>query len=148
MRLSLAIVNKTDNGYVVKYPEAQQVDHSVPTSATGLDDAQIEIMAHMQVFAREGVEDEPWAESQREQHLEAARQKLRDIREKFANVKQKAWMIRISEWHFPAFDGLVKALEAADKAHEHLLKLIKSGVHFVGPLQPIALMVGGGQPMF
>jgi hypothetical protein len=148
MRLAFAIVNKTDNGYVVKYPEAVQVEHQAPSSVSALDDAQIEIMAAMQVFAREGIEDEPWAEETRQQSLDTARARLREIRDKFAIRTQKAWTIKIAEWHFPGFDGLLKAMQSADKAHEQLQQLLRTGANFVGPLQPAVLMVGGGSPMF
>lgn len=144
MRLGLAQIAKTDNGYTVRYPEAIQREHPVPSSLMGMDDGQIEVMVEMNMAA---TEDSEWNESQLEERREKARVRLREIRDQFATRTQPVWMIEMREWQFPAFAGLIKALEAADKAHEQLMGLIRSGTVFVGPLQPMMLApTTGPQP--
>jgi hypothetical protein len=140
MRPALAQITKTDNGYSLKYPEAVQRDHPVPSSIMGMDDGQIEVMVQMQLV---GTEDEGWNNEQREERADRARKKLREVRERFSSQTRKVWMIEMREWQMPTIHGVLKALEAADKAHDQLVTLIRSGVQFVGPLQPIAVMTPG-----
>lgn len=140
MRPTLATINKTDNGYSLKYPEAVEREHPVPSSVLGMDDGQIEVMVAMQIAA---IEDEGWNHAQREERAERARQRLREIREKHATQTVKVWMIEMREWQMPTLGGLAKALEEADKAHDKLINLIRSGVQFVGPLQPLTVMSAG-----
>jgi hypothetical protein len=150
MRLALAQMTKTDSGYTIKYPEAVEREQPVPTSIVGMDDAQIEVMIEMQLATGD---NEDWNHEQREEKREEIRGRLREIRERFSTRTQKIWMIEMRDWAVPiSVDGfpgeaILRVLVEADRAHERLMTLIRSGVQFHGPLQPIAL-IPPGPPTF
>lgn len=142
MRIALAQLSKTENGYVIKYPEAVQVEQNVPSSLSMMDDVQLEVMAEMHVLARD--DDGGWNdEDAREARLEKTRERLRAMRERLQARTQKVWIIKVCEWHFPSLAGVMQALQSADRAHEQLMGLLRAGTTFVGPLQPMALIPPG-----
>lgn len=150
MRTAFAQMTKTDSGYTIKYPEAVQREHSVPASVVAMDDGQIEIMAEMQLAS---TESERWNPDEFAERKEAICQRLREVRDKYTTRTMKVWTLEMREWSIPTsangipWDSIRKVLEAADKAHEHLMSLIRSGVQFVGPLQLVAL-IPPGPPTF
>lgn len=150
MRLALAQMTKTDSGYTIRYPEAAQREHPMPTSIVSMDDAQIEVMTEMQLATGDS---EDWNQEQREEKREEIRARLREIREKFSTRTQKVWMIEMRDWSVPMSvdgfpgDAILRVLVEADRAHEQLMQLVRSGVQFYGPLQPMAL-IPPGPPTF
>ena len=148
MHLGLCTMLKTDSGYSIRYPEAVEREHPVPTSIIGMDDAQIEVMAEMQLAT---VDNDEWNQEQKAERRAELTERLRAIRQQFSTRKQKVWMIEMREWSVPydtttfsiPWTSMRKVLEDADRANTQLMQLIRSGVQFVGPLQPGLLVPGG-----
>lgn len=147
MRLALAQMTKTDSGYSIKYPEAVRQERPMPTSIVAMDDAQIEVMAEMQLAT---ADNDEWNQKEREKRRDEICSRLREIRAKFTSQTQPVWTIEMREWSVPysptlgmPWENIKKILEEADRAHEDLMKLMRSGTQFVGPLQPIALIPPG-----
>lgn len=150
MRIALCQMNKTDSGYTIRYPEAVQREHPMPSAVGAMDDDQIEVMVEMQLASGDV---EQWNEHQLDERREYLCKRLQAIRAKFSTRTRKVWMIEMREWSIPVsvggipWDNIKRVLVEADKAHEQLMLLIRSGMQFVGPLQPTAI-IPAGPPSF
>ena len=55
----------------------------------------------------------------------------------------REWSIPYSPTLGMPWDSLKKVIDEADRAHDKLMDLIRSGTQFVGPLQPVSLIPPG-----
>jgi hypothetical protein len=146
MRALFAQIEKLDNGFVVKYPEAVQREHTPPNPLDAIGDAQIELMVGL-ANLQSGEDEEPW-KGDDEERTAKMRERIAKLRAKIAPQKVLAWQLEEREFFCTGKAGMMQAIEAAEAARQHIETLTRQGVRIApsAPTGVVAVQIGGHPP--
>jgi hypothetical protein len=141
MRSLFAAIEKLDNGYVVKYPEAVCRKQRAPSPLDGIGDAQIELMVNLGRL-QSGDEDEPWKGND-DERASKLRDRIKQMRARMKPQMLDVWSIEEREFFCQSFAGITKALEAAESARQKIEALTRQGIRIQpsGPTGVVGIQI-------
>lgn len=139
MRSLFAQIDATDNGYVVKYPEAIMQKRPLPNPIDQIPQAQIDFFLTMMDAGDEG--DEGW-KGDGEKRSDKVRKKLDELRAKHEGRCIEVWVLVEREFIAVGFEGVTEALKSAASAREAIRKLQEQGHQLLGGAGILAVVPG------
>jgi hypothetical protein len=128
MRSLFALIEKLDNGFVVKYPEAVEREHTPPNPLDAIGDAQIELMVGLaNLQSGEDEEDQAWKGDDSDQSAKM-RERIAKLRARITPKPVKHWVIEEREFFCTGKAGMSQAIDAAASAQEQIEALTRQGI--------------------